>query len=606
VSQGIRVTRDPLFKGTISPFIYGEFVEFLNDLIPGMWAERIRDRSFEGLTMPRMFYRKERDFPKPAWCELKIVNAPFGRFTVHDITDVVFDRDPSSPFVGKQSARVRVSGTRNFLAGISQENVAVRKGEKLRLELFLRGENLGGKVHVFIGREYGAYPDFYDKAEFDNVGGEWRRFEAELRSPVTDTQALFAIMLDRPGTLWIDKVSLMPEDNMGGWRRDVVEAVKASKPGIIRFGGSSLIFYDWRTGIGPREKRAPFINTPWNNTEENDVGLDEFLHFCELVDAEALICVNSNSSTPEEIAAQVEYTNGPVYSKWGSVRAANGHPEPYNVKYWQIGNEQRGEGYESVLLDYVKAMKEVDPSIKLLAAYPSENIVKNLSTDIDFVCPHFYEPDVKAHQDYTEKMRGRIGDSRLNREMKLGITEWSHTAGDWGDSRAWLQTLYNGLFVARMLNHYQRNGDIICIANRSNLVNSCFSGSIQTNSLDLYFTPAHIVQKLYSTMSGNVAVRVECGVEQLDVSGTMDENGTRMMIWVVNPAETRVETDVVFDGVGVPKSAKAVTVSGPSENAVNSFERKDNVAPVEQSIEPARELKWRFPPFSLTGFELRF
>ena len=112
----IRVANSELFKGGISPYIYGEFIEFLNDLIPGMWAERIRDRSFEGLTNPRMFYRKESDFPKPAWKEFRVANARFGHFTKHDIADVVFDLDERKPLVGTRSARITVGGTRNYLA----------------------------------------------------------------------------------------------------------------------------------------------------------------------------------------------------------------------------------------------------------------------------------------------------------------------------------------------------------------------------------------------------------------------------------------------------------------------------------------------------------
>ena len=115
----------------------------------------------------------------------------------------------------------------------------------------------------------------------------------------------------------------------------------------------------------PRERRAPFLNPPWNNTEENDVGLDEFLHFCELVEAEPLICVNSNANTPQEIAGEVEYVNGSVDSEYGRQCAQNGHPEPYRVKYWQIGNELGDETYQKGLAEFCKAMNAADPSIKV-------------------------------------------------------------------------------------------------------------------------------------------------------------------------------------------------------------------------------------------------
>jgi alpha-N-arabinofuranosidase len=598
MSARIRITSNPLFDGTISPFIYGDFVEFLNDLIPGMWAEKIRDRSFEGLSQPTSFYRKEKDFPKPAWREIRLLNT---NYESRPPVDAAFDLDLHRPFVGTRSARVRVGGRSGFLAGIAQDNVGLRGGETLDLELYMRGEAVGGKVRIFIGRDYGAFADRYDELVFDGIDNEWRRFAGPLTCCATDPAACFAIVLDAPGTLWVDKVSLMPSGNLDGWRPDVVEAVKAARPGIIRFGGSSLIYYDWRTGIGPRERRVPFINKPWNNTEENDVGLDEFLHFCELVEVQPLICVNSNSSTPEDIANQVEYVNGPADSRFGRLRAENGRPEPYSVRFWQVGNEQSGEQYEKSLPQYISAMKRVDPSIELLASYPSENILNALSSDLEFVCPHFYDSDIALAHRETDRLRSLIGAG--NPGLKLGVTEWNHTASDWGPPRAWVQTLYNGIFVARMLNHFQRNGDLIRIANRSNLANSMFSGGIQTTATDIYFTPAYYVQKLYSTVSGQVAVKVEADSSGLDIAGTMETNGRRFMVWVVNPLPNPIESAVSLDGIGVPASIRRLTITASEQTAVNSFEKKDNVAPVEESVRPAATLRQEFSAYSVTGLE---
>jgi len=605
MGAGIKVLSQKLFKEAISPFIYGEFVEFINDLIPGMWAERIRDRSFEGQTNPRMFYRKEKDFPKPAWREICIKNAPFGGFTVHDIADVIFELDPIKPFVGTQSACIRVSGTRNYLAGIAQ-NIPVRANEKMKLEIYLRGEAVSGKVRIFIGREYGAYPDIYDEVVFENIGRDWKKYTVEITSPVTDETALFAITMDKPGTLWVDKVSLMLVSNLKGWRTDVIEAMRATKPRIIRFGGSSLIYYNWKYGIGPREKRAPFVNTPWNNTEENDVGLDELLQLCELVGAEPLICINVNTAKPEDISEQIEYTNGSDKTKFGKLRAQNGHQKPYNVKYWQIGNEQRGEAYEKALPKFISAMKKADPNIILLAGYPTVNIINTLSKELAYGCPHFYEPDLELHKNYTDKARARIAASPCNPNMKLGITEWNHTAGDWGDPRAWLQTLYNSIIASRMLNHFQRNGDLIRIANRSNLVNSCYSGSIQTKPLDIYFTPTYYVQKLYSNLSGKYAMKVESDNPALDISATMDDKPKRLMLWIANPTDKPIESKIILDEIGKAKSLNVTTITGKTPAAVNSFERKDNVVPVEQTIKPKEKMKCEFPAWSVIGMEFKF
>lgn len=602
MSPQIRITRNHLYPGTISRGIYGEFIEFLNDLIPGMWAEMVRDRSFEGLSQSTCFYREEKEDFTPAWRQIQLLD------TTHETKsgfNVIFDRDSVQPFVGSQSARIRVVGGGIFLAGIAQDRVSVQRGDQLNLELYMRGETVGAKVHVFIGRDYGSFADFYDEVVFDSVDGTWRQFKGILDCQVTDLQACFVIALDGPGTLWVDKVSLMPSDNLGGWRSDVVNAIKATRPGVIRFGGSSLIYYDWRQGIGPREQRVPFVNTPWNNMEENDVGLDEFLHFCELVNAQPLICVNANSSTPQDIAEQVEYVNGAGDSGYGLCRSANGHLDPYGVKYWQVGNEQHGDDYETNLLKYVSEMKGVDPSIKVLASYPSDRIINELGHDVDFICPHYYGPDIAEFVRETERLRSVISASLVNPALKLGITEWNHTAGDWGELRVWLQTIQNGIFVARMFNHFQRNGDLIRIANRSNLVNSCYSGSIQTRSRSLYFTPAYHVQKLYATLSGQVAVNIEVDSNDLDICGTMDEDATRFMVWVVNPSERAIETQVSVAEIGVVDSLRYLVIAGASPTSINSFERKDNVAPIEEFVTPAPIFRRKFPAYSVTGMELK-
>ena len=336
------------------------------------------------------------------------------------------------------------------------------------------------------------------------------------------------------------------------------------------------------------------------------MGLDEFLRFCELVEAEPLICVNSNSSTLAEIAGEVEYANGPVESGYGRLRAQNGHPQPYRVKYWQIGNEQSGSAYEALLPEFTHAMKAVDSSIQVMASYPSENIINHLSGDLDYICPHFYQPDITIFQRETEQLRAAVAASPLNPRLKLGITEWNHTGGDWGEERAWLQTLSNGVFVALMFNHFQRNGDFIRIANRSNLVNSFFSGSIQTTPTDLYFTPAYFVQKLYATLSGPVAVKVQTDAPDLDISATMDQDASRFMIWVVNAQPEPIPSRVVLDEIGRPTSIRLLTITGDGPAAVNSFAQKNNVAPVEKVIRPAQTFRREFPAWSVTGIELRY
>ena len=612
----IVVHATPLREDRISPLVYGEFVEFLNDLVPGMWADKLQDRAFAGMAQPQAIYREDPQAGRREWRAFRCGMGPYGAPVEGEAT---LEFDPVDPFIGERSPRVTFTGGAGYIGGILQSGIAVRAGQRLDFKGWFRAAGFGGAVKLLVGRDYGAFFEVYDSCELTGetpvstrrgtiardglgIGAEWGRVEGSLVSSVTDDEACFAIALEAPGTVWIGKVSLMPEDAVEGWRADVVAAVKASKPGVIRFGGSSLIYYDWETGVGRRERRAPFVNQPWGNTEEHDVGLAEFLRFCQLVEAEPLICVNSNSSSPEHIAHEIEYCNGNSTTEYGQRRAQDGYPAPFAVRYWQIGNEQSGSEYEERLPEFVRAMKAADPTISLLADYPSDRIINEQGGDFDFICPHYYGPDVVHWTRETDDLRRRVAASPCNPRLKLGITEWNHTAGDWGDQRAWLLTLYNGLHVARMLNLYQRNSDLVAIANRSNLCNSACSGSLQTDATGLYVTPAYHVQALYANESGDVPLRVETGEgEGLDVMATYDERRGRVCVTVVNyggearSRSLRLEGFVLGGG-----SVSVTTLAGASPAAVNSRVDPERVRPMRREVARETLSEYEFAPYSLT------
>ncbi len=612
-----RVLREPLYPEPISPLIYGDFVEFLNDLVPGMWAERLQDRCFEGCLQPKMLWRPEEDWTYPRWVSfatgwpawdrcptsLAELEAPRPRVSL------VFEQYMA--YAGRQTAWLEVErgDDRPFVAGVAQHNVAVRAGERLRFEVFALGQlPEPSSVHVLLGRDYGAFFRRYASLEIQGIGQQWRRYTGTLTSDVTDAHATLAIGITSPGTLYLDKASLMPEDNLDGWRPDVVQAIRELKPGIIRFGGSSLIFYQWQNGIGPRDRRAPFENRPWGNREENDVGLHEFLRFCELVDAEPLICLNSNSTTVQQVLEEIEYCNGPADSRFGAIRAAMGHPEPFNVRYWQIGNEQGGAEYERILVEYAQAIRQHHPDLVLLASYPSDRLVGDLSDMVDYVCPHFYDPHTPQMEQELRALIARIRREAVNKDLKLGVTEWNHTSGQWGPARAWLLTLYNALNAGRMLNMYQRQGDMVRIANRSNMTNSECSGILQTSPTDIYFTPCYYVQKAYANLSGDRALRVDLGAEEeLDVSATCDVGTGETVLAVVNCSGKVQHRTIDLSDLGLTQGQVLVwTLTGPAPDAINSFEDKRLVAPVE-TMETALGdvLDHAFVPYSVTILRCR-
>jgi alpha-N-arabinofuranosidase len=223
----------------------------------------------------------------------------------------------------------------------------------------------------------------------------------------------------------------MPADNVFGWRRDVAEALKALRPGIIRFGGSTTEGFEWTATIGDPAKRVPFT-TCWGGLEPGNAGLEEFVQLCRWVGAEPLICVRFSGKTPKQAAEQVEYFNSPATTPMGKLRAGNGHAAPYGVRYWQIGNELGDDAYQKGIVEFCKAMKAVDPGIKLLAAFPSPGLLQRAGPWIDYICPHHYGcQNLAAMEEDVARCRRQIAENAPGRNLRLGITEWNTTAGDW-------------------------------------------------------------------------------------------------------------------------------------------------------------------------------
>ena len=182
------------------------------------------------------------------------------------------------------------------------------------------------------------------------------------------------------GALYVDQVSLEPADALTQVRPDSEAMIRNLHPSFMRWpGGNVAQDYHWQWGIGPRDLRPTWVNKSWSNAPEpDDLGTDEYLALCARLHIAPSITVNVDGAgaTPEEAAAWVEYVNGPVTSKFGAMRAANGRPAPYGVQQWELGNEIFGdwvrghvtaEQYAHEAVRYAQAMRVVDPSIHLIA-----------------------------------------------------------------------------------------------------------------------------------------------------------------------------------------------------------------------------------------------
>jgi alpha-L-arabinofuranosidase len=568
----ILISSEPLHQGRISPSLYGGFIELLDDVVPGMWAEMLGDRGFEGL------------LPTSKWCyfrgEPNLCDRDWDK-------NETWDYDRENPFNGEQSARLAPSKVRP--ARLSQSRLHVRKGLGYRLSGYFQGDSRSLKVKVSIKALLpdGSWAQL-STIKLAHPGKEWRKFEGRFVSQGTTDAAVFEIEATGRGRLWLDKLSLMPEDNIQGWRKDVVEATRKLNPPVIRWGGSTVDpgGYRWKEALGDRDLRRPFVNTNWGRRDTNDVGVEEFVRFCRAAGAEPLLCV-SRGDGAESAGQMVEYLNGPPDSEWGKKRAANGQPAPYGVKFWQVGNEIDDPAYVDELGEFIRAIRKADPGAVVLSSFPTQELINRHSKDMDIVCPHYYQADLDGVDSGLSRIEEWIKGSARPDHVKIGVTEWNIDAGNWGLGRGKLNTLGCALFEARFLNLLHRHSDAVTLACRSNLTNSFCGGTIQTNGGALYRTPSFHVMALYRKHSLSVPLRVAVDAPApVDVSACADESRSSLCLFVVNTRKEAVDLELDLTAFGAGFIIKGGEVIGDTQDrqqvdVINSFSSPDRVRPVK-------------------------
>ena len=379
--------------------------------------------------------------------------------------------------------------------------------------------------------------------------------------------------------MWIDQVSLMPGDSApGGVRRDVFEKIKLLKPAFIRWpGGNVAQDYHWSWGVGPRDERVTWTNLSWKNEPEpSDFGTDEFVAFARSVGAEPSITVNveGRGATVEEAAAWVEYCNGPATSKYGAMRAANGHPAPFAVKFWEVGNEIWGdwvrghsdaETYAHNYNRYAKAMRAIDPSIKLIAVGDNDmkwnrTVLRAVGDQIDYLAVHHYYGRHEAGNDLSKLLARPLffenfyqggGDSCYANSGWTAALSWQSMSGDWIFRLERQYSIEAALYAARLMNVFERSGDLVAMSAVSDLVNGWPGGIIQASRHDVFVTPIYTVNQLYNEHRGDVRLAASVSVFYLDV--TASKRGNEIFIKAVNTSPTNSLTTTISVEGFVPR-----------------------------------------------------
>lgn len=595
-ARDLVVTRQLLCDGRITNRQCGQFIEYLCNLVPGMWAEKLYDGSFVGLSPYKFVFIRQTDFRERPWY-------PSGQ-----VNRATYSLDSDSPVGGAESQKIDVPHGAPCTVGLSQDGIFVEKGQAYELSCYLRQSGIAGPVQVSLHRKGNTYAS----CTFQPARG-WTKFRAVLVPDHSDDQATLSFSFRGPGTFWLDKTSLLPGQSAGGWRPDVLQALRELHPGVIRFGGSALDDpnlgdFEWRDTIGDVDHRRPF--RAWGGLQPAGAGLEEIVQLMQAAGAEPLICVRVRQRTPRDAADEVQYFNGTPDTPMGKLRARNGHPLPYRIRYWQIGNEQGGGEYERRLAAFCQAMKQADPDIELFSSYPSAGVLREAGRWLNYLCPHQYDcSNLAATADELTRVRALLREHAAGRQIRVAVTEWNTTGGDAGIKRARLWSLENALSCARYQNLLQRNCDLVDIACRSNLCNSFCSGIIQTDNHRLFKTPTYYMQQLYATMAEGFPLKLEPAFSfdaAPDISATLSVDGRTVTLFAVNATSEDVSRTLDFSAFG--SGAQEIKVSTLADrqrsgepDVANGFDDPQRVAPVESSIRvSSARWSYRFPALSLT------
>lgn len=441
-----------------------------------------------------------------------------------------------------------------------------------------------------------------------------------------------------------------PLSDERGFRKDVMEAIKRLNVPNIRYpGGNFVSGYHWVDGVGPKEKRPKKMELAWHTIESNQFGTDEFMEYCKAVDSEPFMCVNMGTGTIDEARDWLEYCNGKEDTYFANMRRQNGYAEPYNVKYWGLGNEVSGSwqigakdanDYAIRALEFAKVMKWTDRNIKLITCgscqqIPAEMewnriVVEKLIDIAEYLSIHMYVSNhdnnyyeymgTSEHiEKYIQAVRGIIDGavyhSHQGRKMKIAFDEWNATYSPGRDKLHERYTLEDALVVAMFLNSFIRHADMVKMANIAQLVN--IIPPIYTNPEGMFLQTIYYPYELYSTQNGSIALDAYCdskkfetrrygNVSYLDVSATYEPTLRRISVNIINRHQTDIIPVTIENGYGdLFNKGKMFIINGDDIQAINDFADQDRVKTKTQDISiPANSFAIELPPHSVSMVQI--
>jgi alpha-N-arabinofuranosidase len=624
-------------ENAISPRLYGQFAEFMFENIKfGLHAELLRNRGFEDAANARGLPRHWERHPDDR-------NDDGIRFVWDDAGAYPPSRPPGQQQV-EHALRIEVTAESGEPRGVHQNRLPVRARVGYRGSVWIRSWDFAGRIEASLQQDR-SDGEVYAEADLGPVStdGAWRQYRFTLRPSKADTLGRLALLLVGRGRLWLDQVSLVPDDAVDDVRADVFERIKALRPAFVRWpGGNVAQDYHWIWGVGPRDERPEWINLSWQNEREpSDFGTQELVRLCRNVGAEPHLVVNveGRGATAAEAADWVEYVNGATTTKYGALRASHGSPTPFGVRTWELGNEIWGDwvrGYSDAdtyarnFSRYREAMLARDSSLRFIAVGDNDmkwnrTVLTRAGAGIDYLAIHHYYGLRESKGEYNNLMARPLFYERFYRDVARAITELVPgrdirlIINEWNTSLPTPRqhSMESALYGARLMNVFERSGALVEMSAVSDLVNGWSGGIIQASRHDVFVTPTYLVIRLYNETLGRerLAARVDSptfdsslegsGIPVLDVVVSRAADGRRLFVRAVNTSRDRsLTTDVTVAGVTIGAAGTQQIVTGASLEAANSFRTPDAVRVETRAIRTGSEFKVELPPHSVSVFTL--
>jgi alpha-N-arabinofuranosidase len=536
------------------------------------------------------------------------------------------------------------SASRSAPAGVANSGywgIPVRPETRYRASFRAKtAPEFSGPVTVAIESPDGAAT--YAQATVPKVAGDWREYRVTLKTgKVTPTaNARLVLKLQRPGTVWLNLVSLFPptwKNRPNGLRPDLMQMLVDLKPAFLRFPGGNYLEgntiaerFDWKKTLGPLTER-PGHPGPWGYRSSDGMGLLEFLLWARDMGAEPVLGVYAGYSLRGEYVKpgrdlapyvqdaldEIEYVTGPVTSTWGARRAKDGHPAPFPLRYVEIGNEDwfdRSGSYDARFAQFYDAIKERYPHLMVISTVgneqPAEKRVHSRRPDV--LDEHYYR-----NTDQFLRMSPSHYEGYDRKGPEIFVGEWAahEDIVPWDPrSRALPPTpsMKAALGDAAFMTAMERNADLVTMQAYAPLLVNVNPGARQWrpnligyDALRAFGSPSYHALKMFSRNYGDSILRATVTGTPLLTSATKHGKTGRIFIKHVNPAPAAQTLSVELKGVRSVRPTARATVLAAAPEATNSINEPDKVVPVTQTVSGVgTSFTHTFPPHSITVLQL--